>query len=221
MPPRPTSRLRLTVEGKDDQGAIIHLLKRHGIDWDAERPALPNVEIAETVDKVLDSIAPGARSYDRYGVVLDADASPAQRWAQVRDRLAALGLAVPAALEPRGLIVPGLRPGYRIGVWVMPDNGESGILEDFLAKLVPTADPCWSHAQEATAKARQLGARLAEKDVRKGELHAWLAWQERPGMPFGTALTAKVLGHDSAEALRFVDWFRRLFFDDTESALGA
>jgi hypothetical protein len=36
------------------------------------------VKIAETVDKVLDSLAPGARSYDRYGIALDADTAPAQ-----------------------------------------------------------------------------------------------------------------------------------------------
>ncbi len=41
---------------------------------------------------------------------------------------------------------------------------------------------------------------------------AYLAWHaERPGMPFGTALTAEVLGRDSPEAQTFVAWFKRLF----------
>jgi len=218
MPPRPTSKLRLTVEGSDDMHAVIQLLRRHGVDWDAERPAAPYVEAAGSVEKVLESLPAGARSYERYGIVLDADTEPNNRWEQVRGRLAKIGLAAPDAPAQEGTILQGLRPNYRIGVWVMPDNHESGILEDFLAKLVPSEDRCWPHAQAATAMARTLGATLADKDVSKGNIHAWLAWQEKPGLPFGTALTAHVLGHDAPEALRFVAWFKRLFLDEISAA---
>lgn len=44
-------------------------------------------------------------------------------------------------------------------------------------------------------------------------LHTWLAWQERPGIPFGTALEAQVFRHDTEDALRFISWFNRLFVD--------
>jgi hypothetical protein len=100
----------------------------------------------------------------------------------------------------------------RVGVWLMPDNREPGILEHFLAKLIPDGDGCWPHAEAATARARELGAPLAAKDAMKGILYTWLAWREEPGLPFGTALTARVLRHDSAEALAFVAWFNKLFF---------
>jgi hypothetical protein len=95
----------------------------------------------------------------------------------------------------------------------MPDNREPGILEDFLAKLVPEGDTCWLHAQQSTTRARELGAPLAGKDLSKGTIHAWLSWQEQPGLPFGQALTRRVLRHDSPDALDFVAWFRRLFVE--------
>ncbi len=71
--------------------------------------------------------------------------------------------------------------------------------------------PVWSHAGEATIKAQTLGSHLAEKDLAKGKLYAWLAWQQSPGLPFGIALKARLFGHDSPEALRFVAWFTHLF----------
>jgi hypothetical protein len=45
----------------------------------------------------------------------------------------------------------------------------------------------------------------------KARIHTWLAWQENPGLPFGTAITARYFGADSQEALKFVNWFNLLF----------
>ncbi len=96
---------------------------------------------------------------------------------------------------------------------MMPDNTNRGTLETFLKRLVPEGNLWWLHAATATAEAQRLGAPLASKDQDKGALHAWLAWQEKPGLPFGTALSAQILGHESPEALGFVAWFSRLFLD--------
>ena len=101
----------------------------------------------------------------------------------------------------------------RLGVWLMPDNRRGGMLEDFLAKLVPSGDACWAHADTSTGQARNLGAPLAPVHHAKGVLHTWLAWRAVPGLPFGIALNSQVLGHDSLEALAFVRWFNRLFVD--------
>lgn len=214
MPPKPNSSHRLTVEGADDKHSVVHLLKRHGFDWDAPARAVPYVHVAGSVEQVLDALTPGVLSIDRFGVVVDADAEPARRWAQIRDRLRSAGVPAPDAPDPNGTVLRGRDDRCRVGVWLMPDNREPGILEHFLSKLVPEGDGCWSHAEAATARAREIGAPLAAKDTMKGTLYAWLAWREEPGLPFGTALTARVLRHDSAEALAFVAWFDRLFLAD-------
>ncbi len=212
MPPKPSSRFRLTVEGPDDQHSVVHLLKRHGFDWDAAGRAVPYVHVAGSVEQALEGLLPGTLSYDRFGIVVDADTEPARRWAQIRDRLRSAGIAAPDAADLEGTVMKGRGEQQRVGVWLMPDNREAGILEHFLAKLVPDGDGCWSHAETATSRARELGAPLAAKDAMKGILYTWLAWREQPGLPFGTALTAHVLRHDSAEALAFVAWFNKLFF---------
>ena len=44
---------------------------------------------------------------------------------------------------------------------------------------------------------------------------AELAWQERPGLPYGSAIAARYFNHDSSAALAFVDWFKRVFDDSS------
>jgi hypothetical protein len=205
---------RLIVEGVDDLYSIINLMGRHGLDWEAPSPALPHLESATGIDELLKALPRAALLYERFGIVVDADLDHAHRWLQVHDRLKGRGVTLPEAPSIDGVIVPGIRsPTARIGVWLMPDNQSPGILEDFLARLVPADNRCWRHAEEATTQARALGAPLAEKDQTKGALHAWLAWQSDPGVPFGMALRMKVLGHDSPDAVRFAAWFKRLFLD--------
>lgn len=212
MAPRKDSPNRLVVEGADDKHSIVHLMMRHGYDWDGASSLCPYVDDAMGVERLIEAIAVGVKArYRRLGFVLDADVDPVGRWSQVREAFRRGGLELPAVLPQEGVVMDGPTTGQRVGVWMMPDNVNAGALEAFVATLVPSADPVWTHAVEATERAIGLGAPLQRKDEMKGALCAWLAWQETPGMPFGTALKAQVFGHDSAEALRFVDWFERLF----------
>jgi hypothetical protein len=176
--------------------------------------ARPFVQEADGIQKLLDAFPVALKaSYERIGIVADADAHLSDRWDQFRNRAISVGLNLPERPEPGGTIVPGLRPSSRVGIWLMPDNSSPGILEDFLSRLVPREDTIWAHAGGVVAEARSLGARCREVDHLKSTLHTWLAWQEDPGLPFGTALRAQVFRHDSEDALRFVAWFRRLFVE--------
>ncbi len=209
--PLKSSPYRLLVEGPDDQWSVINLLTRHSYAWDDSSVVRPYVHPTGGINPLLDSLPVALKTYERLGLVVDADLSIGNRWVSVRTRLVDLGFAVPDAPLAGGLVVERTSDGKRVGVWLMPDNVSPGILEDFLAKLIPAGDPSWSHAGLSTTTARGLGAPLQAKDQAKGAIHAWLAWREDPGQPFGTAITAHVLGHDSPEALLFVAWFRRMF----------
>jgi hypothetical protein len=43
------------------------------------------------------------------------------------------------------------------------------------------------------------------------QIHTWLAWQKRPGIPMGLAITAHYLDASAPAAQLFVRWIRRLF----------
>lgn len=212
MPPARSSLFRLLVEGKDDLHSITNLLERHGYDWNKNRLA-PFVYESGGKDVLFDVLPLTLKSCMRVGVVMDADSNLTSRRAQVASILEANGISPPAVLDRQGLVMSVAGPSRleRFGLWIMPDNQSPGVLEDFLQRLVPADDRCWAHADVSTRQARALGSPLRECDHTKGAIHAWLAWQDPPGQPFGTALSAHILNHDCAEAQRFVAWFRRLF----------
>lgn len=210
MPPSERSLYRLLVEGQDDLHSIAHLMGRHGVNWDDVAATLPFIQETNGIDELLKAIPVAAKgTYTRLGIVLDADVDAALRWSQLRTRLSDVGIVIPAAPSAAGTIVPGLRPETQLGIWIMPNNQASGRLEEFLEKLVPADNPCWEFAQQATHRAAAHGCTVP--DVLKSTIYAWLAWQDEPGLRFGTALRARLFSHDSPEAVTFAAWFRALF----------
>jgi len=205
---------RMLVEGPDDKHSVIHLLRRHGIDWDSEDERVPWVKECNGVDTLLNSVPVSVKSYARLGIVIDANADIKARWGQVQEKLASASLSLPTSPDASGTIIQGIFPDWKVGVWLMPDNTTQGKLEDLLCTLVPSTDPCWKYAQKATKHARKIGAEFPEEKTLKARLHTWLSWREEPGLPFGTAIKAAYFSHDSPEALKFVSWFNRLYFDD-------
>ena len=210
MPPSSNSPFRLLVEGKDDLHSVIQLMKAKSYDWDDAASIRPYVHDAKGIDEVLDQIPAAVKTYRRLGIVVDADDDLAARWASLQSRLSAAGFPLPAVPDENGTIVETLDERM-IGIWLMPDNKGAGALEDFLRTLVPKDDAIFPHAEAATQRAIELGSSLRASDAKKGALHAWLAWQQTPGMPFGQAITAKALRPPSALSDRFADWFLRLF----------
>jgi len=168
------SPYRLLVEGSDDQHSVIHLMKRHGIDWDDPKVVLPHVHNCGGFNPLHDSLVVSAKSYERLGIMMDANSDIDRRWTQVRDRLHAAGVTLPDAPKEDGLIVPGIFGDWRIGVWIMPDNQTAGELEDFLCKLVPAGDRCWDYAAKATQHAKEIGAAFSNSDSTKASPHTWL-----------------------------------------------
>ncbi|MES2708229.1 MAG: DUF3226 domain-containing protein [Verrucomicrobiota bacterium] len=153
------------------------------------------------------------------GAVLDADINLAHRWSGIRQMLEGKGYRnVPHAPTPAGTIVTPpldtLLP--KVGIWLMPDNSTSGILEDFLKFLVPEGDTLLAFASETINQLPEKSSAdkfFADKDRPKALMHTWLAWQAKPGTPFGQAITASFLDANAAQADVFVKWLQELFAD--------
>jgi len=211
---------QLFVEGVDDQRAIIHFLIRNGIDYDNHRRSLPAVEKVGDDDSNPDQgkdallreieLAVPLATKRAVGFVFDADSPLQNRWEQIRGRLHRVGVETPGTPPASGFIGHS-SSNARVGVWLMPDNVRDGALETFLRELVSEGDKLIGPANKAADNAKDLGAKFPDVHHPKAVLHTWLAWQENPGRPYGTALRAKYFGVDSPAARAFVDWFRTLF----------
>lgn len=204
---------KLITEGHDD-GAVINklVLRRLGLNL-AQPPSHRIVEAPPGeggVDAAIRKFAAAveARRPKRLGLVIDRDgeAGKPDRWLSVRGVLRGAGLSTDEEPQPLGLRLE--VPWGRIGVWLMPDNVSPGTLETFLRRLLPAhPSPLWKHAMASTTDAAAQGAPYRQADSEKATLHTWLAWQDPPGNPYGTALEAGAFDVNEATATAFVDWF--------------
>lgn len=144
--PKPTGSRVLWVEGKDDDAVVQSLCERHRV------PHRFTVLEKGGVDPLLTRIALEIRApgLDRFGIVVDANGDAAARLAHIRRAIEPHGYPhFPTALEDAGIVVTGAGVLPRVGVWIMPDNGSPGALEDFTASLIPEGDPLWVHARDS------------------------------------------------------------------------
>ena len=205
----------LLVEGTDDEHVIRHLLGQRGFGYGNGNPPppLPIPKPQGGIKDLLKGIRGAVRSNTgrAAGFVVDANDCPRDRWKAVAARLNQVGVATAEMIPSEGFV--GESPDYktRVGVWLMPDNRRSGALEDFLADLVDDGDRLLPHARKATSSARTLGADFREANTRKAVIHAWLAWQRKPGLRYGIAIRARYFRDDTAVADSFVSWFQRLY----------
>jgi hypothetical protein len=148
---------------------------------------------------------------ERFGILVDADANARARWLSIRGALEGCGYSdIPADLEPSGIVIDHeLLP--RVGVWIMPDNESPGMLEDYLAFLVPEGDPLFKQANHCLDEIPAEHRRYPEAHRTKALIHTWLAWQAEPGKPLGLAITKRFFETDGPHVGAFLAWLTRLF----------
>ena len=197
----------LLVEGADDQHVVWALLKRHNV------PETFKVDDAKGVDKLLETFPVQLKGSEitSVGIVVDADADLSARWRSVRAALIRLNYTNCPENPPLDGVVLREENKPRFGVWFMPDNALPGMLEDFVAYLVPKDDLLWSYASDTVNALPAERRKFADRHRCKAVIHTWLAWQLDPGTPMGQAITKQYL-NGNAEGIRlFLDWIDRLF----------
>ncbi len=207
---------KLLVEGEEDKRVIPHLMEANGISWGPTPEHAP--VFIQPYDGIDNLLKPGiietelkASGLQSLGIVADADENAMEQWQRIRTRCLSLFPNTPTELPATGLIQSD-GEGLTIGVWIMPDNRLRGMLETFLAYLVPrTSQVVWSYAAEAFEEARRIGAPCKAVHADKARIHTWLAWQEPPGRPLHNAVIERILDPHTSYATEFVNWFRLLY----------
>ena len=144
------------------------------------------------------------------GVVLDADEKVESRWQSIRDKLQHYPYRLPDVPDPGGTIVEAVEDLPRLGFWLMPNNVDPGMLEDFCRQLAP--DDAIAFAEDCVTQAREKSfATFRDAHRSKAVVHTYLAWQDEPGKPLGQSITARVLQPKTAIAATFADWLRALY----------
>lgn len=205
-PAKPSKNLIVT-EGKNDVYVFHHLLAYHKIE-----EGIIDFNSYDGVTILLEVLPEQLRAsgLERLGIVVDADTDLNARWDSLKFILAKAGyLNLPANPLPEGTII------YQeylpiVGVWIMPDNKLPGMLEDFVSFLVPQGDPLWEQAKDCLNEIPEP-QRKFKQHFAKAHIHTWLAWQEEPGTPLGSAINKRYLDADAIDAQKLMGWVRRLF----------
>ena len=233
----------LLVEGLDDIHAISQLLNTHGLTrlrdskdrsihplklFFEDRPL--NIDHVANEDDVVakfESILEFANRCPKVvGLVLDFDA-PTETQANNRDvgvmeairRLQDKGCRwnLPNKFtvlsdtgfiaDPTGVDTP------RIGVWLMPNNRDRGMLETFLQGLISESrSDLLDYARRSTDTAKEkYQAPFLPVHRDKAVVHTFLAWMDKPGRPFGISFQNGSFDAKSASAYQFVEWMKTLF----------
>jgi hypothetical protein len=205
----------LLVEGKDDQYAIATLMGKY-VDWGNSKEKWPVlIKPAGSADELLAetfiSLELKASEVKILGIVIDADDDFETRWATIRRECCAAFPDIPEKIDSAGLVMENADQ-KRLGVWIMPDNSSRGMLETFLAHLVPSdPDGMWKRAQDTVSQVMKDGAPCKACHQDKSTIHTWLAWRDPPGRVFGEAILMNILDAKSTRCEGFVAWFRNLY----------
>lgn len=197
----------LLVEGNDDEHVLYSLLNHYQV------PEQFKIRNKQGIDKLLETLDVELKrsGLERLGIIIDADTNLSARWEGLRERLTHAGYdALPATPDPNGTIIK-RADQLTVGVWLMPDNTLSGMLEDFASFLIPSDDVLWPLAGDVVQQVVIKKRLFPESHLMKARIHTWLAWQEEPGTPLGLAITRRYLDAAAPHAQQLVNWIRQLF----------
>ncbi len=202
----------LLVEGNDDLHLIYNICAVFNI---AETFKIEDCKGIANLLKGLPVRLKGSGEIKTIGIVMDADIDIQSRWMQIRQILMKSNLYgdIPVNCPRRGAIIqPNNVDDIKIGVWIMPDNNNNGMIEDFAAFLIPDGDSLLSEVDTVLANIEAKGLNKYKSiHHSKARIHTWLAWQEVPGTPMGSAVTRKYLSTTPPVCQKFVDWLNALY----------
>ena len=203
----------LIVEGKDE----LHVVSRISESYDI----LENFKIEvsgsndQAIDKFISSIF--ASDFNKVGVLLDFE--PNQNvWGKLYNGLQSYKpyyKTIPHDPLEGGVIVEanGTNKLFdNFGIWLMPNNKDKGTLENFLLSVVNSGNVQIAFAEETLKELEKRGLDDYKPVHRnKALIHTYLAWQENPGAPYGTALKQKAFDIEHPDVQALANWLRQLF----------
>jgi hypothetical protein len=166
----------------------------------------------ETKDSFIESL--NTADLANVGLIVDADFKSIQkRFDEIKKAISQkLGIDLSKyQLNTEGVIIE--EEGFpKIGIWIMPDNKNDGYLEYFIEQLIDNQDVILTEAKEAVDNLMlKEHCRFTAFKKQKAIVHSWLAWQKSPGLPFGSALEAGYLNHNTESINPFLNWIKNTF----------
>jgi hypothetical protein len=200
------TKRRLLVEGRADEEFFTEFCKKHGFDTHVEvvtpRGAGGTHNGKEHVISRLGVLAKQFNQADLTHLAAIVDADQARDGGGISKTLEKVG----KVLAPQGFNQAGLplddggfvftsdRGFADIGLWIMPNNQDEGMLEDWISQVVHQEQPQQTLLAHANSVVANLPVALfGPTGVKKAEIASWLAWQADPGKGLYHTIKARLL----------------------------
>jgi hypothetical protein len=96
------------------------------------------------------------------------------------------------------------------GLWVMPNNQDSGMLEDFVKTCIKIDElSLFNHANQVVHAISE--PKFKPHHYAKAEVSTWLAWQKQPGHGLYRAVHDELLDTDHALFQKLAHWLKQIF----------
>jgi hypothetical protein len=150
----------LLVEGKQEVRTIPQLMEANGINWGTRKNPVVYIRDYDGYQQLVDadviSTELQASGLSTLGITIDADDRPVERWQSIRNACLKSIPDLPESIPETGLIHPAPNQ-VKFGIWIMPDNIMRGMLETFLAYMIPDdSELVWQFAQQAATEAKLI-----------------------------------------------------------------
>ncbi len=97
------------------------------------------------------------------------------------------------------------------GLWVMPNNQNEGMLENFIKECIKSDEqPLFNHAVQAVQDVLEP-KKFKPHHCSKAEVATWLAWQKLPGHGLHYAVSDNLLDTNSALFQEMEQWLKKIF----------
>lgn len=205
-----TSTSLLLVEGRSEENTIREFYKQWKIDINFD------ISSEGSITKLKTSFKTHLKSsnvYRKLWIIIDADTSYACAWQSIRDILERSGkYNPPLQLSPNGLILtPVDTNDLFVGVWIMPNNQDIGMLEDFMMGIIPEDNMLLNEAETVITNLEKKNIQKYKNVHRaKAKLHTWLAWHDEPGDSVNVAIRKNLFSQDKELVITFKNWLMEL-----------
>ena len=220
---QPPNRI-LLVEGQDDKHFVWQLCRQHPSTFSTTRSenefqvALTRQSVAFSIseknsrEELIKSIPQELKAPGRevVGVLVDADADVGKCWEEITSAFQGTNINFPPSPIADGTIIPEQTFQPRVGIWLMPDNGSKGELEDFAAKMIPSDDPVRPLSRSYINQIPDGDRKFAQDKTGKAELYSWRAARKEPSR-MGAAVGAGDLDVNGSPCQEFLNWLIQLF----------
>ena len=97
-----------------------------------------------------------------------------------------------------------------LGLWVMPDNQQEGMLEDWIKSCIKDDESALFHqASEAVNSLSE--PKFKEHSISKAEVATWLAWQKKPGHGLYAVLKDDLLDNTQPLFQSMEQWLKAIY----------